>query len=355
MTENKAMLNNRKVVLGMSGGVDSTASALILQKKGYEVVGLHFDVFGKGEDSASRVKEVCEKLGIELIYRDVSKDFSSKVISYFYNEYACGRTPNPCVMCNKTVKFKVLLDEANRIGAGSIATGHYSETEVLKESGETVIKLCSNRKKDQSYMLWKLGQEELSRIIFPLSSFNSKEEIREILREKGFPNAETRDSQEICFIENDDYYSFLTEKMGMKPRHGNFVNKNGDILGTHSGIIKYTVGQRKGLGITFGKPVFVTDIDSKKNQVVLGDSEDLFKNEIISSNNNFCTSGKFSGEKLYGKIRYAAPFSSCTIEELPDGRIKTVFEDAQRAPTPGQSIVWYKGEYMIGGGIIDKI
>lgn len=348
-------LNNNKVVLGMSGGVDSTASALLLQRQGYEVTGLHFDVFGKGEEGASKVKEVCGKLGIDLIYKDVSKEFTSKVISYFYNEYACGRTPNPCVMCNKTVKFKVLLEEADRIGARYIATGHYSDTDVLEDSGETVIKLCSNRKKDQSYMLWKLGQEELGRIIFPLSSFKSKEEIRDILRANGFPNAETRDSQEICFIENNDYFSFLTEKMGMKPEPGNFINKNGEILGPHSGIIKYTVGQRKGLGITFGKPVFVTDIDPEKNEVVLGDSEDLFKKEIISSNNNFCTSKKFAGEKLYGKIRYAAPFSPCTIEELPDGRIKTVFEDAQRAPTPGQSIVWYKGEYMIGGGTIDKI
>ena len=348
-------LDDKKVVLGVSGGVDSTASALILQKMGYEVIGLHFDIFGKGEGSIDKVKDVCNRLGIELIYKDISKEFFSNVISYFNNEYAAGRTPNPCVMCNKRVKFKTLLDEADKIGAKYIATGHYSEIEILEDSNEKIIKLCSNRKKDQSYMLWKLGQAELSRVIFPLNNFNSKDEIRAILSEKGFPNAKDKDSQEICFIENNDYYSFLTEKMGMKPKPGSFVDKDGNLLGNHSGIIKYTIGQRKGLGITFGRPVFVTDIDAATNQVVLGDNDDLFKTEIISSSNSFCTSKKFIGEALMGKIRYAAPFSPCKIEELPDGRIKTTFEAPQRAATPGQSIVWYKDEYMIGGGIIDKI
>lgn len=350
----KNILDNKKVILGMSGGVDSTASALILLEQGYEVTGLYFDVFGKGENSAHKARAAAEKLGIPLIYKDISNSFKKNVISYFYNEYACGRTPNPCTMCNKTVKFNVLLEEADRLGCKYIATGHYADTERLSDSDDIEIKLCANIKKDQSYMLWKLGQEELRRVIFPLKDCNTKDDIRDLLRRSGFTNAEDKDSQEICFIENDDYISFLTEKMGMKPRSGSFVDKDGKFLGQHSGIIKYTIGQRKGLGITFGKPVFVTEIRADENEVVLGDNDDLFKKEIISSNNNFCSSFKRFGMPLRGKIRYAAKPADCIIEQMPDGRIKTVFEEPQRAPTPGQSIVWYCSDHMIGGGIIDK-
>ncbi|MBE6021441.1 MAG: tRNA 2-thiouridine(34) synthase MnmA [Clostridiales bacterium] len=352
---NTTELDNKKVVLGMSGGVDSTAAALILMEQGYDVTGLYFDVFGKGENSAEKAKEAADKLGIPLVYRDISKQFKSKVITYFYNEYASGRTPNPCTMCNKTVKFNVLLEEADKLGCRYIATGHYADTLKMPDSDDVVIKLCSNIKKDQSYMLWRLGQDELRRVIFPLKDFTSKEDIRDILRNKGFANAETKDSQEICFIENDDYISFLTEDMGMKPKAGKFVDKFGNTLGMHQGIIRYTVGQRKGLGVTFGKPVFVTEIDAENNEIVLGDNEDLFKKEIISSNNSFCTSHKYFGMPLTGKIRYAAKYSPCVLEHMEDGRIKTVFEEPQRAPTPGQSIVWYFEDIMIGGGIIDKI
>ena len=343
-----------KVILGMSGGVDSTAAALLLQQQGYEVIGLHFDVLGRGEDSADclAAKQAAEKLDISLVYRNVAKEFEESVIQYFQREYLKGRTPNPCVFCNKEMKFQILLKEADAMNAAYIATGHYAQ--VVFKNGQYYLKKGLNEKKDQSYVLWRLEQKELSRLLLPLGTFTSKEEIRKILHIENFDNAQKKDSQEICFIPDNDYVLYLKEHMRSLPKAGNFVNQKGEILGRHRGIINYTIGQRKGLGITFGKPMFVTKINAEDNTITLGENHDLMTDLIISSHNNFINQ-KLEEEREYqAKIRYASILSKCKIK-LKDDLVYTYFQNPQRAATPGQSIVWYDEQYLIGGGIIENI
>lgn len=339
-------LKKNKVVLGLSGGVDSTAAALLLQEKGYEVVGLYFDI-GKG--GRERAETVAGQLGIEFIYKDVSQMFEDLIVGNFCSEYACARTPNPCIVCNPSVKFKTLLDVADEVGAYHIATGHYADTYYDETSDLWFIKKAANERKDQSYMLYRLGQEAISRLILPLNEIDDKEKVRELAREKALVNSEAKDSQEICFIDaNDNYKDFLRRK-GITASEGDFIDPDGNVLGRHKGILDYTIGQRKGLGIALGKPAFVTKIDGEKNQVVLGDNADLFKHEVISSGNILLKDTK----EITAKIRYAAKPAEATLCLLEDGRIKTVFKDAQRAATPGQSIVFYDGDLVIGGGFID--
>lgn len=323
--------------------------------------GLYFDVFGENKEGLGKALKAGQKLGISVEYRDVSKEFRQKIISSFYNEYVAGRTPNPCIVCNREIKFRVLEEEADRIGAYYISTGHYAGvccgeagSEGEKNCGDCFICRPKNVKKDQSYVLWRLDRETIKRLVFPLSDFSSKEEIRDILRAEGFDCAEDRDSQEICFIENNDYVSFLTEKMGLVPKEGDFVDGSGRTVGKHGGIIKYTVGQRKGLGVAFGKPTFVTAIDAVNNRVFLGSNEDLFKTRVVSVMNNFQINPEelFNGKILTAKVRYSAPPAECRIELSGDGLVTTVFTEAQRAVTPGQSVVWYDGDILAGGGII---
>ena len=363
-------LKKNKVVLGLSGGVDSTAAALLLQEKGYEVVGLYFDIQPEGsackghEDGLSgreRAEKVAEQLEIDFIYRNVSDSFDDIVIGNFCNEYAHGRTPNPCIVCNPAVKFKTLLDTADEVGAYHIATGHYADTYYDEETELWYIKKAANEKKDQSYMLYRLSQDAISRLILPLNEIDDKEKVRELAREKALINADAKDSQEICFIEAGDNYKDFLRWRGITASAGDFVDPEGNALGTHKGILDYTIGQRKGLGIALGKPAFVTRIDGENNQVVLGDNAELFKTEVVSSGNILLgydlndTPYEDNGmiEGITAKIRYAAKPAQAKLCILEDGRINTVFKDAQRAPTPGQSIVFYDGDLVIGGGFID--
>lgn len=348
-------LKKNKVVLGLSGGVDSTAAALLLQEKGYEVVGLYFDI-GKG--GGERAEKVAVQLGIEFIYRNVADLFDKIVIGNFCSEYSCGRTPNPCIVCNPAVKFKTLLDAADEVGAYHIATGHYADTHYDEETDLWFIKRAANEKKDQSYMLYRLDQETISRLILPLNEIDDKEQVRQLAREKALINAEAKDSQEICFIDADDNYKDFLRRRGITAQEGDFVDPEGNVLGEHKGILDYTIGQRKGLGIALGKPAFVTKIDGQNNQVVLGDNDDLFRTEVIASDNIFfggcgVDQNYLEGLDITAKIRYAAKPAEAKLRFLDDGRVKTIFKDAQRAPTPGQSIVFYSGDLVIGGGFID--
>ncbi|HKM28445.1 MAG TPA: tRNA 2-thiouridine(34) synthase MnmA [Anaerovoracaceae bacterium] len=352
-------LKNNKIVLGLSGGVDSTTAALLLQEKGYEVVGFYFDVLGNNTEGIEDARKVADSLGIEFISKDVSRDFETIVIDNFCKEYSKGRTPNPCIICNPNIKFKELIRVADSVGAAYIATGHYARISKDEETGKYFVRKGVSEKKDQSYMLYRLGQDVLSRLIFPLGDIENKEETRELAREKHLINADKKDSQEICFIDEkkEDYVQFI-QKKGFAPQKGNFVDSEGNILGKHNGLINYTIGQRKGLGITFGKPVFVTKIDQGDNTVTLGDNETLFKKEIKSNNNFFpATSGEefpegYEGKNITAKIRYAAKPSPAQIH-CCGSSISSIFEEPQRAATPGQSIVFYDGDIVIGGGFIE--
>ena len=344
-------LKKNKVVLGLSGGVDSTAAALLLQEKGYEVVGLYFDIWeDSGAQGRERAENAAKQLGIEFIYKNVSDTFEDIVISNFCSEYACARTPNPCIVCNPLVKFKTLLDAANEAGAYYIATGHYADTYYDENDDLWYIKRAANEKKDQSYMLYRLSQEAISRLLLPLNEIDDKEQVRELARKKSLANADAKDSQDICFIDANDNYKDFLRRRGITAPEGDFVDSEGNVLGEHTGILDYTIGQRKGLGIALGKPAFVTHIDSKNNQVVLGDNADLFKTEVFSSD-NILIGDEY--ENITAKIRYAAKPADAKLCVLEDGRVKTIFEDAQRAATPGQSIVFYDGDLVIGGGFID--
>ncbi|MBR3786343.1 MAG: tRNA 2-thiouridine(34) synthase MnmA [Firmicutes bacterium] len=348
-------LSKTKVVLGLSGGVDSTSAALLLKEKGLEVIGFYFDVLGNNEDGRAAAEDLAKRLEIPFIAKDVSDDFARIVIDNFCQEYSCGRTPNPCTLCNPTVKFKQLIDVANEVGAYYIATGHYAKIREIE--GAFYVEKGSNEKKDQSYMLYRLGQDVLSRLLFPLGEIQDKEVTRQMAREAQLPNADNADSQEICFIDDriENHGEFI-KRRGFAPKMGNFVDAEGNILGKHKGLVNYTIGQRKGLGIALGKPAFVTKMDAETGDVVLGDNADLFKTEVYSRDNFFVKDSAVALAEditVLAKIRYAAKPSKAVLKQQEDGRLLAVFEEPQRAATPGQSIVFYQNDVVIGGGIID--
>lgn len=347
-------LDKKKVLLGLSGGVDSTAAALLLKEKGFEVTGFYFDVTGVNEEGRREARQVAEQLGIELICADVSGEFRENVIGNFCSEYLNGRTPNPCVVCNPNIKFKKLTETADSIGAYYIATGHYCRIFRNDETGACYVSRAANEKKDQSYMLYRLGQDVLSRLIFPLGEFCDKEKTRELARSKNLQNAEKKDSQEICFVDPSENYVDYIKSLGYDSQPGNFIDREGKILGPHKGIVNYTIGQRKGLGIALGKPAFVTEIDYDRNTITLGENEDLFSKKVVSSDNVFAF-GKaedYDGAKVMAKVRYSAKPSEAVIK-VDDKRITTTFMEPQRAATPGQSIVFYLDDHVIGGGFIE--
>ena len=344
------------VYIGMSGGVDSSAAAYLLKKQGYDVTGFTFKLWEKEDDTdINDAKAVCEKLEIPHITVDLKEKFKETVLKNFYDEYQAGRTPNPCVMCNPNVKFKRLIHHADEIGAYYIATGHYCRIFHDENDGKFYIQRAVSEKKDQSYMLYRLRQDVLSRLIFPLGEFLSKDETRELARENSLQNAEKKDSQEICFIDPTDNYAEYIKRAGFTSRPGEFVDKNGNILGIHQGILNYTLGQRKGLGIALGKPAFVTKIDFEKNRITLGDNEDLFHTTVISQQNVFAAHSPeiYDGKEVLAKVRYSAAPAEAVLKIDAD-RIITEFKQPQRAATPGQSIVFYDGDRVLGGGFISE-
>lgn len=347
-------LKNNKVLLGLSGGVDSTTAALLLKEKGFEVYGYYFDVLGNNEIGKKEAQEVADQLGIDLITDDVSEEFEKKVIGNFIDEYLSGRTPNPCVVCNPNIKFKKLIEHADRLGIYYIATGHYCRIIADGKTGNFYIRRAANAKKDQSYMLYRLGQDVLSRLIFPLGEFLNKDETRALARKNNLQNADKKDSQEICFIDDEIGYAKYISDLGYKSQSGNFVDKDGNILGKHKGIVNYTIGQRKGLGIAIGKPAFVTKIDSSKNQIVIGDNADLFTTTVVCSDYSFAADDAFSydGKTVMAKVRYSAQPTEAILQ-VDDKNIIATFKEPQRAATPGQSMVFYDDEKVIGGGFIE--
>ncbi|MDO4177252.1 MAG: tRNA 2-thiouridine(34) synthase MnmA [Bacillota bacterium] len=348
--------DRNKVILGLSGGVDSTAAALILQKQGYEVIGLYFNVLSdfcmncdkNVAEGRKKAERAAQQLGIELVYRDMSADFDKIVVDNFCSEYMSGRTPNPCIICNPEIKFRALVEAADELGAYHIATGHYAGTYYDAKADKWFIRKSANEAKDQSYMLYRLTQEQISRLVLPLEGYSDKEEIRTLARSAGVDNAEDKDSQEICFVDKDDTYLDFLSRKGCKAPEGPFLDAEGRVLGTHKGICSYTIGQRKGLGIALGRPAFVTEIDADRNAVILGENEDLFSNVVESTGNILCK----QINNVQAKIRYAAKPADAVLSFDDEGNVKVVFAEAQRAATPGQSIVFYDGDLVIGGGFI---
>lgn len=353
----------KKVMIGMSGGVDSSVAALLLLQKGYDITGVTLklcpdkyvarqdkEVYN-GDKDIEDAKNVADKLGIKHMVVDFTDLFDKKVISNFVDEYYSGRTPNPCIVCNKFLKFGAMFDLAMDKGFDYVATGHYAIVEFDKGKNRWILKR-DNSLKDQSYVLYNLTQHQLSHVLFPLAGLE-KTQTRKIAQEHGLSVDKKPDSQEICFIKNDNYVNFIKKHFDYKSYTGNFIDRNGNVLGKHNGILNYTIGQRKGLGVTFGKPMYVVKIDPHNNNVVLGEEGEQYSNELIATNLNFIPFDFPQDEiEVMAKIRYQAPLEKARIVPVSEDKIKVIFENKQRSVTPGQSVVFYDGDIVLGGGTI---
>lgn len=347
----------KKVVVGLSGGVDSSVAAYLLKKQGYEVIGVTMHMWQPEGDrsepaSIADARRVAEVLDIPYHVIDFKDVFENKVMNYFVEEYLQGHTPNPCTTCNRFVKWEALLERSHELGADYIATGHYAR--ILKlPNGRYTIKTSATSAKDQTYALYNLTQDQLAHTLMPVGEY-TKDEIRQIALEANLPVAQKKDSQEICFIPDNDYASFIERKAGERvPGPGNFVTKDGAVIGQHKGITHYTIGQRKGLNLSMGHPVFVTKICPKTGDVVIGENADVFSSILICDRVNFMGMEDLKEpRKVMAKIRYAHKGEVCLLERLDENRIRCTFENPVRAITPGQAVVFYEQDYVLGGGTI---
>lgn len=341
----------KKIAIGLSGGVDSSTAAHLLLQQGFDVTGiiLRLKPDSLADADIADARRIADALGIELHVLDRREIFKKSVIEPFVSEYLAARTPNPCVECNAAIKFGVMLDYALEIGCDGIATGHYAKIE--EKDGRFLLRR-SESAKDQSYFLYRLNQFQLAHSMFPLEGME-KEKIREIAEKADLPVAKKGDSQEICFVPNDDYIAYLTA-MGISSPKGNFIDKSGNILGTHSGIINYTIGQRKGLG-AFGKPMFVTGINAADNTVTIGENGSQYSRGLVADRLNFIAVEELTEPmRADVKIRFRAKEQPATVTPNGDGTVTVIFDEPQRSVTPGQGAVFYDGDIIIGGGRIIK-
>jgi len=351
-----------KVVVGMSGGVDSSVAAYLLKEQGYDVIGVTMQIW-QDEDNAVQeenggccglsavedARRVAQQLEIPYYVMNFKREFRENVMDYFAREYLQGRTPNPCIACNRYVKWESLLRRSMEIGADYIATGHYARIRRLPNGRYTIYSSATSAK-DQTYALYNLTQEQLAHTLMPVGEY-TKDEIRAIAEKIGLKVANKPDSQEICFVPDDDYASFIEEYTGKKLPEGNFVTSDGKIIGTHQGIIHYTIGQRRWLHLPMGHRVFVTEIRPESNEVVIGENEELFQRRVLARNVNFMSVPGIESEmRVTAKIRYNHKGSAAVVKTAGEDMVECIFDEPQRAVTPGQALVFYDADGNVAGG-----
>jgi tRNA-uridine 2-sulfurtransferase len=353
---------NTRVVIGMSGGVDSSTAAALLLQQGYDVIGVTLklwpqDCLSRAEDkccgpqAVNDARNVCDRLGIPFYLVDEANAFQQQVINYFASEYRAGRTPNPCVMCNDKLKFGTLLQRARQLGAPFIATGHYARIE-RRDDGRMLLKRGRDLRKDQSYFLFSLRQEQLACALFPLGEL-SKQETRDVARQGQLKTAEKPESMEICFVPDNNYGRFLEQAQLVERHRGEIVDLTGQILGHHDGIEFYTIGQRRGLRLSSERPLYVIDLDPENNRVIVGDDDALQQDEFFIERCNWIPFDQPTDPvEVTAKIRYNHPGINATVTPLPQGRATVRLHQPQRAVTPGQACVLYQDDLVVGGGWI---
>lgn len=358
---------SKKAIIAMSGGVDSSVAAHLIKEQGYECIGATMKLFSNDDINVNREKSccslsdvedarsVCLKLDIPYYVFNFSDKFNECVINKFVSAYMSGATPNPCIECNRSLKFDKMFLRMNELGFDHVVTGHYVIVEKDGKTGRYLLKKAKDISKDQSYVLYMLTQDQLKHALFPLGTL-LKSEARKIAEENGFINAAKRDSQDICFVPDGNYSDFIEKYTGKKPKTGNFVSKDGHIFGTHKGISHYTIGQRKGLGISYSSPLYVTDIRTDSNEVVLGEESDLYTDSLIADNVNLISVDSIDKPmRIKAKVRYRQTEQPATVTGLSDGKIYIKFDEPQRAITKGQAVVMYNGDIVVGGGTICKV